>query len=194
MRRLPFVHPAWCLLFALAIVTGCRSSDDAGDTAGADATADPRGAPQVLPASGAGDTATLVTPQGPAFVSGDSSPGARDVIAEPLQWTADAVLVRLRDAGLAPVSRGSIAPDAMGVAGLRIAVANGAGEVQAFIFADPGAVGRAMRQLDLARLSTGGRSASIVTDNNMGAAVVTADEKVRERIRFALIARRGEGR
>jgi hypothetical protein len=188
------MHPVGCLLFAFAMAAGCRSSDDAGDAAAKNAPADPRGAPQVLPGSGAGDTATLATPQGPAFVSGDSAPGARDVIAEPLQWTVDAVLARLRDAGLAPVSRGSIAPDAVGVAGLRIAVANGAGEVQAFIFADPGAVGRAMRRLDPARLSTGGRSASIVTDNNMGAVVLTADEKVRERIRFALIARRGEGR
>jgi hypothetical protein len=66
--------------------------------------------------------------------------------------------------------------------------------VQAYVFGDPGAVGNATRGLDLGRLGAGGRTASLVVDNNLAAIVLAADEKVRERIRFALVARRGEGR
>jgi hypothetical protein len=182
-----------CLL-VLVVATACDSPDEAANGSSAAAPNDPRGAPQVLSPTGSPDSATLSTPQGTVVISGDSTPGARAVVAPPLQWTSDAVIVRLRDAGLAPVLRGAIAPDVMGVPGLRLSVANGAGEVRAFIFADAGAVGRAMRQLDPARLASGGRTASIVTDNNMGAIVLAPDEPVRERIRFALVARRGEGR
>ncbi len=48
-------------------------------------------APPATPTLGA-DTATLSTPQGKAVIRGDSAPGAVDVLAEPLQWTADDVV------------------------------------------------------------------------------------------------------
>lgn len=179
------------VLAASLLGAGCARSPDAGVDSGG-ATASGTHGPLGRPATVSGtDTATLITPRGPAFVSGDSAPGAGDVSAEPLQWTGDAVVQRLADAGLAPVQRGTVRQPDLGMNGLRLSVANGAAEVQAFIFGDADAVGNATRHLDPARLASGGRSASIVTDNNLGAIVLTSDEKVRQRIASALVARRG---
>lgn len=182
------------LLTASLFGAACARSSDAGADSGG-ATSGVSHGPLGRPATVSGtDTATLSTPRGPAFVSGDSAPGAKDVSAEPLQWTGDAVVQRLTQAGLAPVQRGTLRQADLGMNGLRLSVANGAAEVQAFIFGDADAVGNAMRHLDPARLASGGRTASVVTDNNLGAIVLTSDEKVRQRIASALVARRGNGR
>ena len=147
----------------------------------------PPRAPLATPRMGSADSATLATPRGPTFVRGDSAPGATAVLAHPLQWTATDILTRLRDAGLAPVTRGSIAPaDVMGVPGIRISVAGGAGEVDGFLYADADAVGLATRRLDLGSRGTGARIASLVIDNNMAAIVITADAALRQRIAAAL--------
>ena len=180
------------LLPLLAIVSACAGGDEGRDSAGTSAAAT-RSRVQT-PATGSADTATLTTPRGPVLVRGDSAPGATEVLAEPLQWTGDDVMQRLQEAQLAPVSRGGVQGGPISAPGLRVSVMGGAAEVQAFVFGDAGAVGLATRGLDLRRFASGDRTASLLVDNNLAAVIITADESLRERIRVALDAHRGEGR
>jgi hypothetical protein len=190
MRPLPLP------LALLALLAGCADSANArGDSAGTTGSAHPvLNAPVNASVAGSADSATIATPRGPTFVRGDSVPGARAVFAQPLHWTAADIVARLHDAGLAPVANGSVDQSILGVPGLRLLVANGAAEVDGFIFADADAVGLATRAVNLGRLAAGTRTASLLTDNNMAALVITADDAVRGRIAFALDASRTTGR
>ncbi len=145
------------------------------------------------PTQGATDTATIVTPRGGVIVRGDSSKGAVGVSSAPLRWSADVVIARLTGAGLAPVQQGPVRQPLLDATGLRVAVGGGTAEVQAFIFGDAGAVGRATQGLDLTRLApSSGPSArwtpTLVVDNNLAAIVLASDEALRDRIRLALYA------
>lgn len=145
------------------------------------------------PTQGATDTATIMTPRGGVIVRGDSSPGAVGVSSAPLLWSADVLIARLTAAGLAPMQQGPVRQPLLGATGLRVAVGSGAAEVQAFIFGDAGAVGRATQGLDVTRVArSSGPSArwtpTLVADNNLAAIVLTTDEALRDRIRRALYA------
>lgn len=175
---------AGCAL-AAATLTGGGCSP-AGD--------EPEATPSFIPASpptptaGSTNVDTLAGPRGPAVVRGDSAPGAIGVSANPLQWTGTDVVSRLRQAGLAPSLEGSVEQPSFGPRGMRVSVANGAGEVRAFLYGDANAVALAQRGFDPAGVPglAPGRTAALLVDNNLAAIVISADAALGQRIAAAL--------
>ena len=140
------------------------------------------------PIAGSTEVDTLAGARGPAVVRGDSAPGAIGVSANPLQWTGNDVVGRLRQAGLAPSLEGSVEQPSFGPRGLRVSVASGAGEVRAFLYGDANAVALAQRGFDPARVPglAAGRTAMLLVDNNLAAIIISADAALGERIATAL--------
>lgn len=173
-----------CLSLAVASLAGggCSPADDHPDTAASIPASPP------TPVSGSTSVDTLAAPQGPAVVRGDSAPGSIGVSANPLQWTGNDVVGRLRQAGLAPSLGGSVQQPSFGPRGLRVSVANGAGEVRAFVFGDANAVALAQRGFDPARVPgvATGRSVTLLVDNNLAAIIIAADAALGQRVASAL--------
>ncbi|MDB4881107.1 MAG: hypothetical protein JWL60_2553 [Gemmatimonadetes bacterium] len=172
------------LASAALILAACASPGEGGD-GGPEGDVPPS---PPTPTTGAVEADTLPSPQGPAVVRQDSAPGAVAVSADPLQWKGDDVVSRLRQGGLAPVLAGSVAQPSFGPRGLRVTVADGAGEVRAFLFGDANAVALAGRGFDAARVPgvAPGRSVTLLVDNNLGAIVIAADASLGQRIAAAL--------
>lgn len=132
----------------------------------------------------------LSTPSGPAVVREDPTAGAAEVGPHSLLWTDTAVVARLARDGLSPVARGPVSQPLLHRIGERISVAGGAAEVQAFIYADAGAVGVATQGLDVSRIA-GAVPASVAANNNLATIILSRDGALRERIRRAITARLG---
>ena len=177
------------LCAATLCAAGCGGSGPrrADTTSGADGMP-----PLPTPTRGASDTATIATPQGGVVVRADSAPGAIAVPAVPLHWSADTVLVRLAEAGLAPHAQGEVRQPFFDAPGTRIALAGGRAEVQAFVVGDVGAASRATAGLDTTRVSppptriAWPMPPTLVVNNNLAAIVLTRDAALRERVRRAL--------
>ena len=137
----------------------------------------------------AGDTALHARPMPGA--TRDSMPGAVAVAAQSTLWDDTTVVARLRAANLDPERMGGVRQPFLGVPGMRLVIAHGTAEVQAFLYADAGAVGRDTKPLDTIRVAPRTMQIawimppSLIVNNNLAVIVLTRNEALRRRIKLA---------
>ena len=176
-RFLPPALAAVSVAFALSGLSACRGRASGDDAANGDSAAN------VIP--GANTVATAGVPTDTAAPQGAT-------------WDLDMVEGQLRDAGFT-VNRDPTPVNLpfMSVPGTALDLGN-ATTVQVYLYGDAAARGADSDKLDPTRAAPRAGSvpwrtpASLVTDNNMAAIVLTSDPKVRARI-ASILTRRSPG-
>lgn len=155
-----------CLLFAaLTTVPGAASCDRAEDKAMPENTT---------------DTVTPSTSGPPLDTIGSGS----------VNWTLRGIQAVLTDLGLEPADAGEARHPFMSASGKRFMIDGG--EIQAYVYADAGAVGRDTDDLDRATLSPPGATVdwpvppTLIVSNNLALILLTRDTTLRTRIQRAV--------
>jgi hypothetical protein len=146
--------------------------------------------------------ATSCERQGQKATQRDSTPVAVTVVAVPavplsdtvgsgsINWTLSDLQRRLSGVGLEPVAAGEVRQPFMGGPGMRYEVDGG--ELQAYIYADAGAVARDTDRLDPATVSPPTMMISwkmpptLIVSNNLALILLTSDPQLRKKIRDAV--------
>lgn len=158
------------LIFAVAVVACVESKPEPSSGKREDSLAAPAGQPPQT--------------SSPAAAPIDST-GAGSFV-----WTLSALELRLRERGMEPVALGEVRQPFIGGPGMRYGISGG--EVQAFVYADAGAVARDTDQLDTIRVSPPTMTISwvmppkLVVSNNLVLIVLTRDAALRERVSAAV--------
>ena len=150
--------------------------------------------PDRLPA----DSASLATPSGDGGRAGSYSavnpessgvPARDSVSAEPVNWTVDLVMTRLKSGGLDAKLLQPVTAKHMSAPGARVQVPGA--ELEIYLYGDANATAQDIDRFDrLMRMPDGAlmweKPPALVTANNMVILIVTSDPAVRERVRRAL--------
>lgn len=139
------------------------------------------------------DSVSAVANQ-PTHVSSDAAPSSDSAGARTFTWSLSALELRLRAEGIKPVATGEVKQPFIGGPGMRYRLIGG--ELQAFIYADAGAVARDVDQLDTVKVAPPTTMISwvmppkLIVSNNLVLIVLTSDGALRKKIRAAVSVER----
>ena len=139
------------------------------------------------------DSVPVAAPPQPQLAAA-SPPPSDSSGARIFNWTLGALETQLRSEGLQPVAIGEIRQPFIGGPGMRYRLSGG--EVQAFVYADAGAVARDTDELDTVRVAPPTMMIDwvmppkLIVDNNLVLIVLTRDDALREKIRAAVSVER----